>query len=537
MIVYACRNFDIAGFRKAQQLKATHVITNVCSLDRSMLDGKIELLDARVDRVAGSWLSYDQIGKAIESLKKQFPEIFSYRGVDFSLAYNKALYWGDARENCFGNLEATVEKLLTEAPEAEIHFETRYSSSESIKAYFSILKNWLWSRNKTNKKRITGAKGTPYIFFSRSETSANASLRISSHLDPNEVSFLIMEKKTRLSSEFLNKGYSVYYPDLSEPRALPVKLSRILTLRSDWVLFSQICHYWSSFTNFIDFFTLLAEQQSRVVISNAEENTPWGHLLWELQKRVPIKTVNRMNGVKAPMANNAGARFNRWIVWDSTMKSLLSDGCRIDEEQFCVLPHLRTDEIRAHVFSDSLPLAFDQLQQKKVVSYIDVFDMREDKVTLLDTLYGFLSEHPDYLLLYRPKIHIGGKFYPYLPQDDALKNQVIYVDYSPDTKHDTLYDQIVISDLVICIGSTVALEAKIGGTPVITFEKTENSLLYFVDGESVKHIRTASSLLDELQTLRKKAPFEGSENSHSIGENYALVVKEMASQLADKATV
>jgi predicted glycosyltransferase len=67
-----------------------------------------------------------------------------------------------------------------------------------------------------------------------------------------------------------------------------------------------------------------------------------------------------------------------------------------------------------------------------------------------------------------------------------------------------LYDQLSISHLSICFGSTVALESKWFGVPCITFEKRDESLIYLTDNETIFHVKELEQMVQKCTELLSK---------------------------------
>ena len=82
-----------------------------------------------------------------------------------------------------------------------------------------------------------------------------------------------------------------------------------------------------------------------------------------------------------------------------------------------------------------------------------------------------------------------------------MQKRVILVEYNPDTIKQTLYDQLIISHVMIALGSTVLLEAKWADLPAITFEQKETSFVYCVDEKYIWHCKTPDSLVERVEGI------------------------------------
>jgi predicted glycosyltransferase len=170
----------------------------------------------------------------------------------------------------------------------------------------------------------------------------------------------------------------------------------------------------------------------------------------------------------------------------------------LSERRLIVSGHLMEDEARDHQFNNSLPISNEDINGKKVISLFSVRGRREEKLEAFDFIYKFAELHKDIILLIRS--HPSENAVDTIPPPEELNN-VYIIDYTDENSKITLYDQLTVSHLSICFGSTVALESKWFGVPCITFEKRDKSLIYLTDNEIIFHVKTKDEFIQKINDL------------------------------------
>jgi len=273
--------------------------------------------------------------------------------------------------------------------------------------------------------------------------------------------------------------------------------------------------------------TLLFQSDIGVLVTLAQENSHIGHVLCGLARKHNKKVVNTMNGIKSGEAISALAEFDTWIVWDEQMKQLLHKEVQIPLQQMQVAGGLQQDAIARHEYSNSLPLLEVDIQEKRIVSIVSAKDLRIEKVEAIHEIYRWAGQNKDVIILYRPH-PLENKEVMLLPTNEQ---GVIVKLIQPEAALSkvSLMDQLMVSDLVVCFGSTVALESKWMGTTCITYEKKPVSDLYCVDGELIKHLRTENELSEVLQNLTKRQKNRNHQNNQSgVAKSYASIIQAYA---------
>jgi len=221
-----------------------------------------------------------------------------------------------------------------------------------------------------------------------------------------------------------------------------------------------------------------------------------------------------MNGIKSGEAQDGHINFDKWFVWDTQMKSLLVRQNHIEEDKLIVSGHLVEDLIRTYQYRNSLPLDIEFLKSKKVISLFSVKGKRYAKLEAIRFLYELLKSDDSYFLMIRP--HPSEKPEDYILPDPSVKN-AHFVQYDAQNQNDTLHDQLLISDLAIVFGSTVALDAKWMGVPCITFEPREVSLIYCTDEKHIIHAKNIEEFGTHVMhfSVQKKQSFPARNGSVS----------------------
>lgn len=248
------------------------------------------------------------------------------------------------------------------------------------------------------------------------------------------------------------------------------------------------------------------------VVFNAAENRPELHLMSDALMANNINTYNTMNGIKAKTANNADVLFSKWFVWDEKMASILKE-CEYPEDNLKVIGHLAKDYALVHKYASTLEFNQKYYEAKTVISFFSInteIDEKKDVYQLLNALgdeyHMLVREHPSYL-----------------NKDEKYYNQLICNFELVDTKKSkqSLYDMLLVSDLVIVLGSTVALESTWFKAPVLTVEYKSDSILYCVDDVKIRHIQSREELIRALKIpLIKKIKKENEHSLETVAENY-----------------
>ena len=263
---------------------------------------------------------------------------------------------------------------------------------------------------------------------------------------------------------------------------------------ADWYILNQILNEWQHIHQLINQCETYIKTGINKLLINEGENGVVGAVIGEVMKKNNVLTYNTMNGMKSGEAQDAFVSFNYWFVWDNLMKDLLINKNNLPENMLLVSGHLMEDEVIIYQNKKSA----DKLNYKKVISLFSVRDKRQKKIDTFHYLYQLAEHNPDIQVLVRK--HPSENVEDLLLENNALDN-VKFVQYDQFNTKETLYDQLSISDLSICFGSTVALESKWFGVPCITFEKRDESLIYLTDNETIFHVKDLEQMIQKCNEL------------------------------------
>lgn len=263
----------------------------------------------------------------------------------------------------------------------------------------------------------------------------------------------------------------------------------------------------------------MAHKGLKAALINEAETGIYGAVVSEVLRNHNVRVYNTMNGMKSGEAQDGHINFDKWFVWDEQIKSLLVNQNHIPADKLIISGHLREDYIRNYTYKNSLPLDVNYLGTKKVISFFSVKGKRQAKLEALKFLYDLIKSDDSYFLIIRP--HPSEKPEDYILPDEAINN-LYFVHYSAIDQNETLYDQLLVSDLSIVFGSTVSLESEWMGVPCLTLEYREKSLIYCTDDKHIIHAKTIdvfkSNVLNLLNQKKSPVPVKSDSVSEAIIE-------------------
>ncbi len=436
----------------------------------------ITLFNCTTERVPSTWFTWQKNEEVLESFKRKYPSFFFLGNYNFTLAFLKAQYWSNqktgflqfVKNKVFFNVKVWKEDALFDSKYLYILFKYYYAlfkQKKNIKEFKSFEKNGKIGFLLKNEFQVTLYK---YL--------------IKYCLNNENVLYFVVSKTVSESIVKLGvKQNQIVYCNTIKTQKIP-RINYFTLKKEDRFILHQIVNNWSE----VEKWTGVAEQMvsygiSKAVINEAE-NGLFGAVIGEVFQKHGVITFNTMNGMKAGQAQDSYINFNFWFVWDEKMKQLLIKKNNILENKLIVSGHLMEDEVRDYQYQHSLPLNLDVIKGKKVISLFSVRGKREEKLEAFQYLYAFLDQRKDLILLVR-KHPSENELDTIFPPKGV--NNIFMVEFTPTNEKATLYDQLLISDISICFGSTVALESKWFNVPCITFEKREESLIYAIDNETI----------------------------------------------------
>lgn len=452
------------------------------------------------NRVESTWYTWEKNEAIIEDFKSRFPQFFTYKDYDITLAIKKALFWMNFKT---GFLHFSIEKDFAREKIAYAEPMHKVRKIRVISKYIKIRLQSLL----TKKEVVAPPK----------EKKSGSGIYIKNKFQLNLYQFILQDISKRddftvyVDPDLKNETFKTFGIDpvfLSECHWFEnIALANFLKFKtSDWFVFYGLLSHWHEIGTYINYSEQIASNQHENVLINEAENGVYGAAFSEVMVKNNIKVYNTMNGMKSGEAQDAFINFNHWFLWDEKMKRMFIDVYKLDASQLIVVGHLLEDYIRNYTYKNSIGIDLEKIKDKKVISLFSVKGKRYVKIAALEYLYDFLEKNPEYFLMIRP--HPSEKPEDFVYPDKPLNNYC-YSMYNSSNLTETLHDQLFLSHVSIVFGSTVSLDSKWMNVPCITFERREKSLIYFEDGRDpvlVRTIEELSSKMAEFLSLEKKNP-------------------------------
>lgn len=456
----------------------------------------IIFFNCTTQRVPSTWFTWKKNEELLLSFKAKFPQFFQWGDYDMTLAFQKALYWSNQRT---GFLHYAKEVFFKE----EKVF--RQDPLHPVKVWKVLLK-YFASKIRTGKNTTSKPKqehSQNIGIYIRNEFQISLYKKILAEAAKNE-GFVVFVSNENLIDRIKENGIEANRVLVcSEEYSKKVPLANLLAMsRNDLFVLNQLLAHWQEVAGWIGVAEYIIGKNIGKLLINEGENGVFGAIMGEVMNKRGVITYNTMNGMKSGQAQDSFINFDYWFVWDKQMKRMLVEKNHLNPDMLLVSGHLMEDEVRDYTYQNSIGINPVSLEGKKVISLFSVRGKREEKIETFQYLYNLAEENSDIFLLVRP--HPSEKNDDSLLPPTHLKN-VQWIEYNPSNSKTTLYDQLSISNLSICFGSTVALESKWFGVPCITVEQREESLIYAVDGEKiVKTEKLDDKLLYKLLNNNKR---------------------------------
>jgi hypothetical protein len=458
---------------------------------------KIRFVDSNINRVPSSWYLWEKNNEKIIAFKAKFPDLFKIGKYDITLAIQKAVYWSNFRTSF---INYTIEKDFKN--EQIYYLEDLYQHNKS-KVLIKYFKEILSFKNQINE--INHAKTKAYkvgiLIHDIFQLSIYKNILYKIVNDDN---FVVFVDSNTVKKAVIELGVSaanivvVGITDFSGKFPI-IDISKLKD--TDWYILYQILNEWQHLHKLINECECYVKSGIYKLLINEGENGVAGAIAGEVMKKNEVLTYNTMNGMKSGEAQDAFISFDYWFVWDTKMKDFLVKKNKLPEHMLLVSGHLMEDEV-SH-YRDKL--FTDRRTDKKVISFFSVSGKRQTKIISFEYLYQLAEHNPNIQLLIRK--HPSEKEEDLVVPEGKLEN-VKFVEYNSLNSKETLYEQLSISHLSICFGSTVAIESKWFGVPCITFEKRDESLIYLKDNETIFHVKDLDQFIIKFNELLGKAKTE-----------------------------
>lgn len=453
-------------------------------------DESIKCVECNVNRVPSTWYLWEKNNEKINAFKTKFPELFQIGKYDITLAIQKAVYWSNFRTSF---IHYTYEKDFKNQPLYYIEDLFHYNKSKVLIKYFKSIFHF-----KNQFKLINGVK------VNQNKVGILIAdifqLSIYKHILHNIIgndNFVVFVNENSVKDAVIELGINasnIVVVNIHEKTGKFPMIDITKLKEADWYILNQILNEWQHIHQLINQCETYIKTGINKLLINEAENGVVGAVIGEVMKKNNVLTYNTMNGMKSGEAQDAFVSFNYWFVWDNLMKELLINKNNLPEKMLLVSGHLMEDEVIIYQNKKSE----DKLNDRKVISLFSVRDKRQKKIDTFHYLYQLAEHNPDIQVLIRK--HPSENEEDLLLENNALDN-VKFVKYNTSNSKETLYDQLSISDLSICFGSTVALESKWFGVPCITFEKRDESLIYLTDNETIFHVKDLEQMIQKCTEL------------------------------------
>ncbi len=478
----------------------------------------ITFFNCTTQRVPSTWFTWKKNEEVLLSFKSKFPKLLLWGSYDLTLAFLKALYWSNQKT---GFLHYSKETFFQKEKAYIIDPLYPYNRSKVILKYVS---QKLSNTNKSNfiyKSSNYKNKNAIYIKNGFQLTLYKHLLQRISNLDDfvvfvSEISLLEDLKKNGIKKE------SICFIQKSNKHVQLPFINVLKFNKGDWFVFNQILASWNEIAEWVSIAEQIGRTKVKSVLMNEAENGIFGGVMGEVLNKFGVVTYNTMNGLKSGQAQDSFINFDYWFVWDEQMKKMLVEKNGLYSEKLIISGHLMEDEIGEHIYQNSLGLEESLWKGKKVISLFSVRGRREEKIETFKKLYTIAEESPDIFILIRP--HPSEREEEFIYHDKHLSN-VKWIRYTHENLKTSLYDQLSISSLSICFGSTVAIESKWFGVPCISIEMRKESLIYAIDQKMIiKTDRFDNQLFFEL--LKNDKYLTGLENKESIADSIIKTLRQ-----------
>ena len=481
---------------QAISMGCDHVVCNEV-MNNLSIPSTIKIHNAELNRIDGTWAAYAFNQNLIETLGNKIPQYFKVSGISIVPALPKILYWTNFKIGAFkiGFQKVKEPKKLIH----DIEYIKANKGKEILKYVhfaFNNIINSIQKKQVVLSNRSIGKIGV----LVNDEFEFKLYLGIISALKSEGL--ILFHFNNIDFSRHLNFDQNIQMFDLSKVHSFPKPTFVNVFNKSSEELFiiNAVAKDWHTIASEIQQYRAIRTTGIKKLLVNVAENLPLRNLMKEVFDG-QIEVYNTMNGMKSGEAHDGDVNFDKWFVWDEKMKNLLIQKCKVPAHKFIVSGHLSQDIISNYIYKNSLEIDLEKIKNKKVISLFSVRGHRKEKVDLFRIIYTFLSVHSDYYLIVKP--HPSENRSDYIFSDKELSN-VFFIPEERKNSKSVLYDLLLISDLSIVIGSTVALESDWLGVPCITYEYKETSFIYNLGDNNIVHLKTEEALNEYLQTFNYK---------------------------------
>lgn len=466
-------------------------------------------------RVESTWYTWEENKKIIDSFKNKFPQFFSIQGYELTLAIEKAMFWSNFKT---GYLWYSAKTFY---PDQKIYEIDPFQSSKKLYVLIRYFKLKAINIGKVLKLEKNKEKNYQYAIHVKNDFQVGMYQNLIRLAQANPKFKVFVDKKVNKSNleKFQFKPIEVIQ---ESPNFSPIPNINFSNLKgSDWFVLNSIIIHWLEINNCLKTASEIAHKNLKSALLNEAENGIYGAVVSEVLKSNGATVYNTMNGIKSGESQDAYINFNKWFIWDEKMKQMLMDKNDIQEDKLIVSGHLAEDLVRDYQYKNTLNLDREYLSTKKVISLFSVKGKRYVKLEAIKYFYELLKNDESYFLIIRP--HPLERKEDYIIPDPSIKN-IHIVQYDSSDLNDTLYDQLLVTDLSVVFGSTVALDSKWMGVLCITFETREKSLVYCVDGKEIIHVKSIQEFQNKIASFSAKKKVKVNNEKPMVSEYIMQVI-------------
>lgn len=452
----------------------------------------IIFFNCTTERVPSTWYTWQKNEEVFKHFKKKYEQFFIWEDYDMTLAFLKALYWSNQKT---GFLQYVKSRYFSQI---EVWKEDALYDSKFINVLLKYNYFLINRRSQPRKQLKFDNQGKVGLLVRNEFEVILYKFLITQSLNKENVLFFVTDDHTKeVVIKLGAKQSQIVVCKNTIQRKTPF-INPLFLKKEDRYILNQILNNWHEVEHWIGVAEEIVSYGVSKVLMNEAENGLIGAVFGEVFHKHGVVSYNTMNGMKAGQAQDSFINFDYWFVWDEKIKQLLIQKNKLPESKLIATGHLMEDKAREHQFHNSLPVSKEDIKGKKVISLFSVRGRREEKLEAFEYIYKLAELNKELIFLIRlhPSENAEDGVLP--PKD--LKN-IYTVNYTDENSKITLYDQLLISDLSICFGSTVALESKWFGVPCITYEKREESLIYLIDEEIIFHVKEANEFIQKVNDL------------------------------------
>lgn len=474
------------------------------------------------DRVESTWYTWVENEKIIVKYLERFPKAFTFEKYDFTLAVKKALYWSNQKS---GFIEfARTTKFSTNEVVETTPLHINNTRKTILKTIVFKLRNCFILRSKINSNNKNIQNGKIGVFIKHLfQVQLYKYILAETKENSNFVYFIIDKEVLKALIDFGIDRKQIVYINNNNNSVISnfLKWKYFFNLKNeDWYIWNQLLLHIKEFEIWIHFGLRVAESGISRLLMNEAENGIMGAILGEIMCKNNIVTYNTMNGMKSGQAQDYFINFDKWFVWDEQMKTLLMKNNYLKESQLIVNGHLMEDEAKSHKFQNSFKLNEKKYEGKKVISFFSIRGDRQEKKEAIDFFERYLEKNKDVFLIIRP--HPSEVECASFGNLKNFENCYVY-QYTVSNSKTTLYDQLIITNLSVCFGSTVALESKWFGVHCISVERREISLIHCIDNETIYLTDELNEYL--IEKLINKDRFHSLKNKQLISKQIINLIR------------